>query len=45
MLITQFQTLEEPKADETDVIVIDIDQPLEGVVESTIAAIGEGKAA
>ena len=45
MLVTQFQTLEEPQQDETDVIVVDIDQPLEGVVESTIAAIGEGQTA
>ena len=36
MLVTQFETLQEPGADETDVLVVDIDQPLEGVVASTI---------
>ncbi|NDJ55974.1 gluconokinase [Enterobacteriaceae bacterium 4M9] len=39
MLVTQFDTLEEPTADERDVLVVNIDQPLEGVVASTIALI------
>ncbi len=39
MLVTQFETLQEPGADETDVLVVDIDQPLEGVVASTIEVI------
>ncbi|HBC8816911.1 TPA: gluconokinase, partial [Escherichia coli] len=32
-----------PGADETDVLVVDIDQPLEGVVASTIEVIKKGK--
>ncbi|RXP44602.1 gluconokinase, partial [Escherichia coli] len=43
MLVTQFETLQEPGADETDVLVVDIDQPLEGVVASTIEVIKKGK--
>ncbi len=42
MLVTQFETLQEPGADETDVLVVDIDQPLEGVVASTIEVIKKG---
>ncbi|WP_435928676.1 gluconokinase [Dryocola sp. BD613] len=39
MLVTQFETLEEPQAEEKDVLVVDIDQSLEDVVASTIALI------
>ena len=39
MLVTQFAALEEPQADEPDVLVVDITPPLEEVVESTIAVI------
>lgn len=39
MLVTQFETLEEPTADERDVLVVDIDQPLDGVVADTVAQI------
>lgn len=42
MLVTQFETLHEPGTDESDVLVVDIDQPLEGVVASTIEAINKG---
>jgi Gluconate kinase len=42
MLVTQFDTLEEPGADESDVLVVNIDQPLEGVVASTIEVINKG---
>ncbi|KJT76986.1 gluconate kinase 1 [Salmonella enterica subsp. enterica] len=42
MLVTQFETLQEPGADERDVLVVDIDQPLEGVVASTIEVINKG---
>lgn len=42
MLVTQFETLQEPGADERDVLVVDIDQPLEGVVASAIEAINKG---
>ncbi|VDZ76212.1 gluconate kinase 1 [Salmonella bongori] len=42
MLVTQFETLQEPGAEERDVLVVDIDQPLEGVVASTIEAINKG---
>jgi gluconokinase len=42
MLVTQFETLEEPKSDEPDVLVVDIDQTLEGVVASTIDVINKG---
>ncbi|SQI19752.1 gluconate kinase 1 [Salmonella enterica subsp. arizonae] len=42
MLVTQFETLQEPGTDESDVLVVDIDQPLEGVVASTIEAINKG---
>ncbi|EMH4164731.1 gluconokinase [Pluralibacter gergoviae] len=42
MLVTQFETLQEPSAEERDVLVVDIDQPLEGVVSSTIALIEKG---
>jgi gluconokinase len=43
MLVTQFETLEEPTA-ENDVLVVDIDQPLEDVVASTIDVINKGSA-
>lgn len=43
MLVTQFETLEEPKTDEEDVLVVNIDQSLEGVVASTIALINKGR--
>ncbi|WP_187488961.1 gluconokinase [Duffyella gerundensis] len=39
MLVTQFATLEEPGADEPDVLTIDIDQTVEDVVADTVAAI------
>ena len=42
MLVTQFETLQEPGADESDVLIVDIDQPLEGVVASTIEVINKG---
>lgn len=41
MLVTQFETLEEPHADERDVLVVDINQPLDGVVASTISLINQ----
>ncbi|ADO46582.1 gluconokinase [[Enterobacter] lignolyticus] len=43
MLVTQFETLQEPGADEKDVLIVDIDQPLDGVVASTIALINQGR--
>ncbi|TGC82445.1 gluconokinase, partial [Salmonella enterica subsp. enterica serovar Wilhelmsburg] len=42
LLVTQFAPLQEPGADERDVLVVDIDQPLEGVVASTIEVINKG---
>lgn len=39
MLVTQFATLEEPGADEPDVLVVDINHSLEEVVAATIATI------
>ncbi|MFS2221778.1 gluconokinase [Pantoea sp. B65] len=39
MLVTQFATLEEPAADEPDVLVVDIDHSLEEVVAATVATI------
>lgn len=42
MLVTQFEALEEPGANENDVLVVDIDQPLDGVVASTIEVINRG---
>ncbi len=36
MLVTQFDTLEEPGADEKDVAVINIDQPVEKVIADTV---------
>ena len=42
MLVTQFETLQEPGADESDVLIVDIDQSLEGVVASTIEVINKG---
>ena len=42
MLVTQFEALEEPGANENDVLVVDIDQPLDGVVASTIEVINQG---
>lgn len=42
MLVTQFEALEEPGANESDVLVVDIDQPLDGVVASTIEVINQG---
>ncbi|BDH44237.1 gluconokinase [Salmonella enterica subsp. enterica serovar Choleraesuis] len=44
MLVTQFETLEEPTSDERDVLIVDIDQPLDGVIASTLALINEGSA-
>ncbi|HCN96866.1 MAG TPA: gluconokinase, partial [Leclercia sp.] len=41
MLVTQFETLQEPGVDESDVLVVDIDQPLDGVVASTIEVINK----
>jgi gluconokinase len=41
MLVTQFEALEEPGADERDVLIVDIDQPLDGVVASTIEVINK----
>ncbi|MTD37336.1 gluconokinase [Erwinia sp. CPCC 100877] len=41
MLVTQFETLEEPQDDERDVLVVDINQPLDGVVTSTINLINK----
>ena len=45
MLVTQFETLQEPGADERDVLVVDIDQPLDGVIDSTIEVINKGRIA
>lgn len=39
MLVTQFEALEEPAEDERDVLIVDINQPLDDVVASTIAVI------
>jgi len=39
MLVTQFATLEEPGADEQDVLVVDINHSLEEVVVATVATI------
>ncbi|QKJ85268.1 Gluconokinase [Paramixta manurensis] len=39
MLVTQFETLEEPGADEPDVLVVDINHSLDEVVTATIATI------
>ncbi len=39
MLATQFATLEEPGADEPDVLIVDITPPLQEVVAAAIAAI------
>ncbi|KGT91077.1 gluconate kinase [Erwinia typographi] len=41
MLVTQFETLEEPGADERGVLVVDINQSLDEVVAATITAIEE----
>ena len=39
MLVTQFATLEEPDADETDVLAVDITHTLDEVVAATVATI------
>ncbi|MEM6161198.1 gluconokinase [Erwinia sp. P6884] len=39
MLVTQFETLEEPNSDERDVLVVDISQALDNVVADTVATI------
>ncbi len=41
MLVTQFETLEEPGADERGVLVVNINQSLDEVVAATITAIEE----
>lgn len=41
MLVTQFEALEEPQNDESDVLIVDIDQTLDEVVKSTIAVINQ----
>ncbi len=45
MLVTQFEALQEPGEDEKDVLVVDIDQSLEGVVASTIEVINKRQCA
>lgn len=44
MLVTQFQTLEEPSADERDVVAVNIDQPLDSVVSNTLDLINKNGA-
>ena len=39
MLKTQFAALEEPQADEADVQIVDISQPLDGVIASVISLV------
>lgn len=39
MLVTQFETLEEPGSDERNVLVVDINQSLDDVVADTVSAI------
>ncbi|MEC5317333.1 gluconokinase [Brenneria populi subsp. brevivirga] len=39
MLVSQFETLQEPNAQETDVYTVDINQPLDGVVSDAVAII------
>jgi gluconokinase len=39
MLVTQFATLEEPGANEPDVLVVDINHSLDEVVAATVATI------
>ena len=39
MLVTQFETLQEPGADEPDVLVVDINHSLDEVVAATVATI------
>ena len=41
MLVTQFATLEEPGADEPDVLTVDINHSVDDVVAATVAAIGK----
>ena len=41
MLVTQFATLEEPGADEPDVLTVDINHSVDEVVAATVAAIGK----
>jgi len=41
MLVTQFATLQEPGADEPDVLVVDINHSLDEVVAATVATIKE----
>ncbi|WP_413721830.1 gluconokinase [Sodalis sp. RH24] len=41
MLVTQFDTLEEPGADEKDVLVVDINQPVDGVINDALRCIKE----
>lgn len=41
MLVTQFETLEEPGADEPDVLAVDINHSVDEVVAATVAAIKE----
>ncbi len=36
MLVTQFAALEQPGADENDVMAIDINQPLDAVIADTV---------
>lgn len=42
MLITQFETLEQPLADETDVVEVSIDQTLPEVIDCAISRIASG---
>lgn len=44
MLVTQFATLEQPGSDESDVMAIDINQPLDTVIAATLRHIHNGNA-
>ncbi len=39
MLVTQFETLEEPNGSESDVLTVDISKPLDDVIAQTVATI------
>lgn len=45
MLTTQFATLEEPGADEPDVFAVDVNQPLEAVIQDVIQVIEQNNPA
>jgi hypothetical protein len=44
LLHSQFQTLERPGRDETDILVLDVDRPVNALTDAALAALQPGLA-